>query len=69
LAPLLQPFDGAPRPRVIDLKDVQEAFASTIGGKQMAYMAQLEMSVPSLRFPHNVKPSLLQAKLKSGSNR
>ncbi|KAG1657045.1 hypothetical protein FOA52_009240 [Chlamydomonas sp. UWO 241] len=65
----LQPFDGAPRPRVIDLRDAQETFKKCLTIDKLGYMAQLETSAPGGRLALNARESLLQTKMKQGCNR
>jgi len=64
-----QPFDGAPPPRIVDVVDTHAHFRDQLTVKKLSYMRQLELAAPGGRLPLNSKPSLLQTKLKGGSNR
>ena len=65
----IQPFDGAPPPRIVDLVDTHAKFIDNLASKKLSYVQQLELAAPGSRLPPNSKPSLLQTKLKGGSNR
>ena len=65
----VQPFDGAPPPRIVDLVDTHAKFIDNLAPKKLSYVQQLELAAPGGRLPPNSKPSLLQTKLKGGSNR
>ncbi|GIL65402.1 hypothetical protein Vafri_19136 [Volvox africanus] len=56
-------------PRVVDLKNVREKLIEASNPPRLAYLATLEQATQDKRLPPNCRPSLLQAKLKSGQNR
>lgn len=62
ILPLLLP--AAPCP-----EDVRQKLIESSNPPRLAYLATLEQSAPDRRMLDNCRPSLLQAKLKSGQNR
>ncbi|EFJ44587.1 hypothetical protein VOLCADRAFT_95212 [Volvox carteri f. nagariensis] len=56
-------------PKVVDLKDVRHKLIEASNPPRLAYLAALERAAADKRLPPNCRPSLLQAKLKSGQNR
>ncbi|GFH08805.1 uncharacterized protein HaLaN_03832, partial [Haematococcus lacustris] len=59
---------GARGPVLVDLVDAQRTFLDHLTPPPHAYVHTLEMATPDKHFPPNVKPSLLQTKLKTGHN-